>query len=49
MYLYSFYSSEIDVKRLNWAQKAYENFLDSKNDVLLWEGKQPIMEFPIIG
>ena len=28
MYLYDFDSSEIDVKRLNWAQKAYENFKD---------------------
>jgi hypothetical protein len=42
MYLYDFYSSEIDVKRLNWAQKAYENFLDFKNDVLLCEGKKSI-------
>jgi hypothetical protein len=49
MYLFDLYSSEIDVKRLNWAQKAYKNFLDIKIDVLLCEGKKPIKEFPIIG
>jgi hypothetical protein len=49
MYLYDFNSSETDVKRLNWAQKAYENFLDFKNDILLCEGKNPLKEFPIIG
>jgi hypothetical protein len=49
MYLYDFDSSEIEVKQLNWAQKAYENFLDFKNDILLCEGKKPLKEFPIIG
>jgi hypothetical protein len=49
MYLYDFDSFEKDVKQLHWAKKAYENFIDFKNDILLCEGKKPLNEFPIIG
>jgi len=32
MYFYDFDSFEKDVKQLHWAKKAYENFIDFKNN-----------------